>query len=385
MLLSVEFWHITFFKPLYMSQILSYIIYMGWLFYGYINRWGNKTSLCSNNNNRFVYILLISVFIASLNTYLFHNQPLSISIVTCRPMYTVLVLPVLLKMMPSDDEVRLSLNWFTVSFIVISILDSVLDIPLIDRASYSDFDATAEYITEGDFIHLLNGFVFVPLCLYYNLYDFNKGNRVNSLFFSCIILAFLVALQNRSTLFVSIILFAHTLYISKSKAKSVKFLKAFILLLVVYLIINSTSIWQSLITQTCEELNNSDYTRFLSINYFLNQASPNVLCYIFGNGFISTRTSSYMENLADMGIHNSDVGLIGFWNHFGFLPILFILFLCLKCLFTKKMPLYVKYNSLLILACSFTLSYFATASQILWLCFLLYGYAYNKYKCITNC
>ena len=133
-----------------------------------------------------------------------------------------------------------------------------------------------------------------------------------------------------------------------------------------------------LYNETMEQVNDPTYARFISMAYFLTEASPNVLCEIFGNGFISLKTSSLMEDLQQAHIYNSDVGFIGYWNQFGIMPIILFVYMILKSLLNKRFSLSIKLIAAQILICSVTVSYFGALEGMINFLVFYYLYEYNR-------
>jgi hypothetical protein len=80
-----------------------------------------------------------------------------------------------------------------------------------------------------------------------------------------------------------------------------------------------------------QSLNKEDDIRVLSINYYLNDFSPNTFSLIFGNGE-GTNESIYGQNMDyiknELGYYQSDIGYIGLYSKFGVLAILaYIIFI----------------------------------------------------------
>ena len=78
-----------------------------------------------------------------------------------------------------------------------------------------------------------------------------------------------------------------------------------------------------------------------------------------------------MKDLMYAGIHNSDVGFVGLWNHYGILPVIATVIVAVKGL-KKGSPLYLKFNALFILIGGATIACFNTPDKILWLCTFIY-------------
>ena len=115
--------------------------------------------------------------------------------------------------------------------------------------------------------------------------------------------------------------------------------------------------------------------------YFVYEANKNWVTIILGNGFLSRYSTLQMYDLMESGIVNSDMGMIGFWNQFGIIPVFVFVFYSLKAIFHKHMPLYVKAIGLHFLIGAFTMCYFAFDVQAL--LFILFYYLYSYYDSLS--
>ena len=126
----------------------------------------------------------------------------------------------------------------------------------------------------------------------------------------------------------------------------------------------------NLINETLMQLQDEDYNRVKAFNYFTSLKNGPLSLFL-GNGFISGNVSTYMEELRNEGIFNSDLGLIGLWHQFGLLFPLSVLYYELRgC--SKYHSFHVRAMSVLMLSCSLTLAYYFNLGSIAWLCFFYY-------------
>ena len=191
------------------------------------------------------------------------------------------------------------------------------------------------------------------------------------------VLSFLI-IQNRSTLFIVLPVLAYTVLTIKTKRKYLVIgLGAVMLVVGLYF---ASGIIGTLFEETVSDLDSGDeYNRIRAYAYFLFEADTNWFTGIFGHGFISAKTTSLMQDLMEEGIYNSDVGLIGFWNQFGIIPVILFLYYPIAALFSKCMPYLMRAESVMLLGCSFTISYYAAFyTNILWFSLFYYLYVYYR-------
>lgn len=130
-----------------------------------------------------------------------------------------------------------------------------------------------------------------------------------------------------------------------------------------------------MIEEAQNQLNDPNYNRNKAMEYYIFNSIQNIWCAIFGNGLISSHTSDVLSVLKSMGIVNSDLGFVGYWNQFGIIPIIVFLYLYIGTLVRKRMPIYLKLISLQTLAGAFTISYFGSIHHMLF--FIFFYYLYN--------
>lgn len=82
---------------------------------------------------------------------------------------------------------------------------------------------------------------------------------------------------------------------------------------VVMLALNFDAFFGAFFEQSTNEINDDNYIRFLSAEYFFNESLSSPLVFIFGHGRNSGSSpyDQFIKSLADMGFYTSDVGLIG--------------------------------------------------------------------------
>ena len=376
LLIGVGFWNV---KPIggFLSQDVCLLLFIIWFFYGYNSyRPKNYRLLCNVGYNKPIILIAVAVFVSFIPAYWFYGQPFLQSIVVNRQLISYLGLPLLLIVRPSFDELKKSLYCFAFLFTLVTMADSILGIDIVDRAMQSyNYDSQRDYIADGEFVHILRGFQFIPLAFIFSLDDLRTSVRMKELLLSTFLLSIIYIVQNRSTLFPCALLYVFTIIHAKGGKFGV-LMKTGILVFIVIMITYTAVQWKSLFIETQTQILDEDSNRTKAYIFFLTAYSPHWICNIIGNGLISIHSSTIMQSLMAMGIYNSDVGLVGFWNHYGLLPVVVILSLVIKA-FNRNMSYVVKCNAFLLLVCSFTIGYFVNIQYILWLCLFIYMYSYN--------
>ena len=377
MLISVEFFHFTPISA-YVSMDICLVLFLLWLVAGYFF-YKPKEQYWTLNIRYYYWPLLFfwaGVAISFLAAKALYGQSFIISLMSSRAMLAMLALPALGCIEPSENDLEKACAWFSIILLTFAILDAI-GIPILDRDIYMEGTNQKEFIDEDSYVALLPGFHWVAMALFFYLgrlkQGFNQQDFIGTLFFFAVIFL----LQNRSMLFVSGLFVAYVFSSIKGESrKQTILLRGLIILIIIISIWATIPQWIKLFNETAFNLGDADYNRVLAYNYFLFQACPEPIYYLTGMGFISSNTSSIMMDLMDAGIYNSDVGLIGLWNHYGVLPIIAVIIVVLQGL-KKSIPFYIKFNALFIIGCSLTLVCFNTPDKLLWLCMFIYMVYYH--------
>lgn len=392
--------HITKFKYLLISMILACYFWYFTPIVSIINRdliWGmsmlwagiafiispqqnKKILLYKTKYTRFTYIILLGVFISMINAYLFWGQNISTTIITQRFIYVIITLPALLYLQPTFEDLKKALKYISILTLGAWII-SILSPSLIQSISIEDIELRNDFSSEDIGYNVL-GIQFVTLYFYILVQDYIKSfsykKFIQAIFWAIIILLY----QNRSMLIGVIIILIYSIFKLKSKYKPLIIVCISISLIIV--LIYSSNIILSLIQETNDQLNNPDYNRWKALNYYLYDYSPNIWCYIFGNGLPAGGKSDFgnlMWTNMKEGIYGSDLGLIGMWADYGILPIICIYYIIYKILKYRYFPLYLKFLCIHILLIP-TIFHFWENPNIYLFILLFYLYSYHSEKII---
>lgn len=346
--------------------ILFFWMVLGILLFPKRENWGQLVK-----KNIPVVLILLGVVLSMIPAYIVYGQPYGTSLIAYRIQFYWLVIPVFLYVHPSELSIVKALNIFGVLFILTALLRT-----FVCPSWFYASDSMLEYAERHDEDVICgSGFQLVLIPFYYYC---NMARDKISLKTALTLLAFLIAfliIQNRSTLFVAVVIAAYSFMSKGGFAKMV-----FLFIVVTFMLIGTQSIWLGLVEETTAQLTDSDYVRLRSIEYYLFEANKSWMTVLLGHGLLSAYTTSLMEDLREMGIYNSDVGFIGYWNQFGLIPIAVFILSILKALTSKFCSFQVKALGTHILICALTVSYFGTVTGILWFAFFYYLYIESGYK-----
>ena len=363
----------------------QFFLYL-WLLYG-LFVFKNKAdhSLCIQKHLVPVFWILAGIFISMIPANIYYGQSFLTSIIAYRTQYLWIVIPILLYIKPTTRDIIIPLNIFSLLFVVLSLLRTYW-MPYI---FYYTEDQQISLLEHENEVLILSGLPLLLISYYYYVGKFKESANISNLVIVCLFLFAFLIIQNRSTLFIAVLIMGYAIIKKNSKYKFI-FL-SFSILFTVIIAFLTIDIWIDLIDETTSQVDNDDYNRVKAFYYFVYEANKNEITAIFGNGFLSSKTTSLMQDMMDLGIYNSDLGIIGYWNQFGIISnMVFIIYIC-KAILSKNAPFFVKAIGLHILGCLMTISYFATLTSIMWYALFYYLYVYHsrpqiisRYKLDTN-
>ena len=314
--------------------------------------------------------ILGGVFLSMIPAYFFYGQPVLTSLVAYRVQYFWVTIPLLLYIRPTWEDLIKSLTAFSVLFFLSALLRTYVSS---DWFYYSD--SFAEYAERHpDDVMCSAGYQLVLVPFYYYCGKVRESFSLKDTVIVVLFLAFFLIIQNRSVLFIAALIAALSLI---TGGGPFRFL--FLVFFLGVLLYQTMDIWSALFEETTNQVNDADYARFRSVQYFLNESKGSLTRTILGNGLLSAHVSTRNMDLSEMGVYNSDVGLIGYWNLFGIIPVIAIILNLVKAVLSKRIPLFVRALALHILLCSVTISHFGSYALILWYAFFYYLYVYFKY------
>lgn len=361
------------------SGLFSLAAAILWLLFGvkyFYN--GNNRFLSHYRNHLPVIYIFTGIFLSFISAELFFNQSFIQSLVTSRNMLLFGTISALLYVAPTDRDVFRATFNFAIVYILVTFAKKYVPYQFYYVSNQEAIDQLIALSRGGDIsVRIQSGFTTLLFPFVWYCVRLTRNFKWAYFIIASTFLIFLLMLENRSVLFLSAGIFTYSLYRIKSKYK-VSLLIFFVCLLSLF-ITQTADQWNSLINETEQQVFDSEYNRNKSINYFLYEASPNLFCLIFGNGKLSDKTSNVMENLRLEGIYNSDVGLIGFWNWYGVIPVCVILYYALLPFFRRnKFPLVIIILGITIVVWGLTLSFYGLKEHLLF--FLLYLYLVLYYK-----
>jgi hypothetical protein len=381
LLLAVKFWDLSFLAG-FLKRDGIFILTILWCLLAYLIFYSKpkQPRLFSLKYNKYIIGIFLGVFISVFSAFYYWGQPLSVTILTQRFIYVFILLPSLLFVQPTPEDIIKSLKWISVFTILVwclsifapqYILDN--DEVVLDRVKNKS-TSIGLYTT---------GIEFVLMYIYVLIQEFIKSFTFKKFSNALLLLLFFLLYQNRSYLIGILFIFLYSMLKFKSKYKLALLMFSSICLSI--MIIYTIDIWNTFILDTQTQLSDMDYNRWKALFFYFNDYSPNWFCYIFGNGMPSATNSefgSYMLQLWKKGIFASDLGMIGMWTDFGLLPVILIYSILISVILKSRFPLMLKFICFHILLVP-TIFHFWGNPTVSMFCLIIYLYAYyneNKTK-----
>lgn len=361
--LSLNFWG---FKPIvFWSDSALLFIELGYLALGYL-MFHRKVTFFDKRLKGMWWIIL-GILLSMVTANLYYGQSYSTSLIAYRANFLWLAIPVLIRMSPSFKQIAKS------SLIITTIMYILYFLRAASPGMFIMDDETLMRFQQGEDIYLA-GYTFASIPILYYLTKLHERVKTNYVAIITFCYVYIFILQNRTQIFIMTVIIGYSIFRVKSKYKF--FIVIILAAILLYFIIDTSQHWIDMFQETQDQINDPDYNRNKAYVYFLTMASPNVWCQIFGNGFLSSKTTSLMQDMMALGIYNSDVGFVGYWNNYGIIPIIVFIYTFILAFKNKNEPYGVKMWSLMLIGGVATTSYFHGAPLI----YTLFYYLLMQYR-----
>jgi hypothetical protein len=343
--LLVNFWDLIILLPIFNSTSTPIYIII-WFILGivFFQRSRNRINIKAHFNYTKYALLLFAGFLLSLlPSYYFWHQDVLTSIITNRILIGYLFLPSLFYLRPTDKEIVKAVSYYAIVYLALYTIQAITLHPITVEWESKSAEGIINFDTaKSTFGYLLPGYAILLFLLYYSIDKFARRTSLKNILLMSLMLFVFIVLQNRGTLFFAVIVFLYAILRHLSKNRIITFIFFTIIVLLVFFI--TTSYWSSMLSRTTIDIKNPDYARWRAFFFFLFDYSPNWLCNILGNGFLSTKSSGgmFIKNLKSIGLYQSDLGLIGLWSWYGIIPLIVIYVLVIKTLTKKSFPFFLK-------------------------------------------
>lgn len=308
--------------------------------------------------------ILAGIFLSFFPAYLYYGQSFVQSFFTYRRMLEFSAFPILIALRPTERELRHSLQYFSVIFLLASLFVTFV------APDWVKVEEGAPLIIGDDYLVNIPGIRLVFLGFVLSLGKLIKENRAGTVIWTLFEFGILYLAQNRTSLLAFFVVIGLVIYTMRMGTNKL-ILMVIIGLAFLFLLVFTANQWDLLYQETMDQIVNPEYNRNKALAYIALPREP--LRYVLGDGFISLNVNPLMTNLQQSGIFHSDIGLAGMWHQFGVIPVLTILVMTFRGLSRKK-SFIVRSSAIYVLVGILTLSYFALGESMLWLSIYLYMY-----------
>ena len=350
---------------------LVYMLLGFWLFRN------SKSSIFKLYGKKAYSLIIIGIILSMIPAFIYHNQGVVQSIITYRIQLYWMIVPLLFRMAPSEEEV-IKFAYCGTGLVIIMFLMKVINQDLFEIDEYA-----AIKMKDGEYPYDVRGYSIATIPVFWNLMKVKDSFSWKLIIPIAICYIFIYLQENRSTLF-PITLFIAYVFLFSSKTKAKPILVILFATVSIYAAIQTQEVWLSLFEETTSQVDDEDYARNQEIAYYLSPAAnPGFLTYLLGNGLVTKNGNTWVELLEEMQIFNSDVGFIGFWNYYGLIPVFVFVFTMIYAICKKGIPYYLKLWAVQMLICSLTISYFGNQIHMIYYALFFYLLYLNKFK-LTN-
>ena len=325
---------------------------------------------------KFFWWLLAALVLSVFMAYLEWKQDFTTCFLLYRHHIWIFFLPLLFYIKPSVKSISNALFAFTLTalFVCLGQIIGLFPPPIHETITGVIMDGTNEFGGYG-----IVGARLVTFSLYMFLGEMAlKFSRKNIIKVLIALIAVVLTAQRSLLLFaLPITAFVFLFKVKLSAGKKIAISLLFLIIATIFFV-NTSEIWLSFLTETTDQLNDTDYNRWLAFDYFFNKYSNGLLPLILGNGFLSLKNAGgqLIYNLGYSGIFIDDIGMVGVWVRYGIIPFIVLYYIVVNTLRSKTIPFYLKLMCIHIgfLPISWTLigpHYFVFI-------FLIYLYCLNK-------
>lgn len=302
-----------------------------------------KKDRLNNSNFHFkkaILAFMIIPILSSFPCYFFHAQSIPASVMTVFP-GNIWLLYFILHLYKVNEKTLASF------FLIMSL--AILFIQVFQQLSPEkaifglQFDETgAEYVEIRNGLYRFrvgSNAIFTMPILFLLWHNFCKSMSLKSLLIPLLLLTSIYLMLTRQLIAISLIslVLSYFFWVKKNKR-----IYGLFFLFILSMIIASyfDVLFGDLLEASSDNINNDDYIRYASANYFFEQSITNPMILLFGNGIPSGGTAydSLINSLMNKGFFRTDVGFIGAAYNYGYIYLFIYFVLVLKLTVNKKIP-----------------------------------------------
>lgn len=326
------------------SLVLNFVI--GFYIYDKYKYLGEDT-LLKKKNTIGIWLLMLLMFISPIVPMLDYGQPYLNTIISQRFNYAILFALVLLAVKPQQEELlyimktgaRISVVLFVIGLFFPGFL---MDSETLSETVLSRYEHDSTDVGAG-----CPGFGLMVMYFYFCCGKLTQNPRRSDIIEMMVILAVIIAVQNRSTLIGVLPAFCWCILCTRSNNRM--FIYSVIGIMILVAIPFISIIYNSLMEETQMQLDDENYNRWQALSFYLVEMKTNMWHYLIGNG-VWTSFGEYnkiMVSAQDFrGCYISDIGILGAYFYYGIIPLYVIYKYCFTAFRSSGVPLALKFYAL---------------------------------------
>ena len=309
-----------------------------------------ENNLYIRKNTRYIWLLMLVMVVSALVPLVEYGQSFVNTLISQRFNYCILFALVLYRIRPEEEELMYIFKVCARISAVLFVLGIFFPAWFVDATKLKE---ALESRAEHDSTDIGFGCAGFGLLVYYFFFCCGKlreNPRLKDVLELLVMLAVIVALQNRSTLLGTLPAFCWCLFRMRSRRKI--WLYACVAVVLVFAIPYLEIIYKSLTEETQLQLEDDNYNRWQALSFYLVEMKTSIWHYLIGNGVwsISGRYTDLMLS-AQMyrGCFISDIGILGTFFYYGIIPLYIIYRYCYVALRNKQVPTAIKWYALFLI------------------------------------
>lgn len=348
LLLSTNFLSLNGFGG--MMQKLIYYPFLGYMTYYLFTH--HKTA-CKGAFEWILGVMIVLSLFSSIPCYLQHGQPILQSVKAMIPFTLAMVCYwFMLRYRPTEKQVIKAFTFIALAIFAIQSIQQFFPYQamfgVLDNAEYAHTELEQRNGLYRFRVGSTGIFTFPVLFLAWVRVLSGKNTRQMLLLLA--MLASIYLMLTRQIMATTLITLFLGIFLFKLKPNKWVMFAMYVGMIAV-LVLNFDAIFGSLVEQSAQELDNDNYIRFLSGEYFLNESLKSPMVFFFGHS-VPSGGSAYDKFINDLGeylgFYSSDVGAIGAAYVFGYIytAMFYVIVYYVLVRYRKSIPAYLQMSVL---------------------------------------
>ena len=332
-----------------MTQKLIYYPFLGYMVY-YL--FAHHKTACKGTFGWILSVMIVFSLFSSIPCYLQHGQPIQQSVKAMIPFTLALVCYwFMLRYQPTEEQVVKAFTFMAIAICIILIVQQLFPEHAVFGLHDSEYAHTEIEQRNGlyRFRVSFNALFTFPV-LFLAWVKVLRGKNTRQMLLFLAMLASIYLMLTRQIMATTLITLFLSMFLFKLKPNKWVMFAMYVGMIAV-LVLNFDAIFGSLVEQSAKELDDDNYIRFLSGEYFLNESLKSPMVFFFGHGVPSGGSAydKFINYLGEyLGFYSSDVGAIGTAYVFGYVytAMFYVIAYYVLVRYRKSIPTYLQMSVL---------------------------------------